>query len=277
MKIKTVLTFPLHILLCCCSLLFRWLVQFHAALLASILQQDCVQSAMSAILVRGMNDFLIQPDLNEKIQIMADTMSKNQEKAAHKAGQEFPKLVGNFIHGMMNAKKQQQQQQQQPSNNIILVNAPVQKNHSHQEKADKSGASTTSITVSSSSSSSSTVSLASSSSESSIFEETTSNEFKSQQSLSSSLSKDAAQQDSTTDASCPPTNDHDDASSSFSKNSSASAQSQSISQRPHPFHFWGGWNNKQPTRAPFFKRSSSLPRTPTTSNSKTKPHQHQQQ
>mmetsp|Transcript_1546 Transcript_1546/g.3354 ORF Transcript_1546/g.3354 Transcript_1546/m.3354 type:complete len:431 (-) Transcript_1546:175-1467(-) len=82
------------------ELLFYGLVEVHASFMTAVFTHPDVKNAMAAIMVQGMNGFITQPDLDEKFQIMTDTMAKNQEEAARNAGQEFPKIAGSFIKGM---------------------------------------------------------------------------------------------------------------------------------------------------------------------------------
>ncbi|KAL7570462.1 hypothetical protein ACA910_004248 [Epithemia clementina (nom. ined.)] len=99
------------------------LVELCAAFTAAVLSHPAVQEAGAQIMVLGMNKFVTQPDLNETMQVMSDTMAKTQEDFARSAGEGFPKLAGKFFEGMLSPKKkhsqqhqQQQQQQQQQSN-----------------------------------------------------------------------------------------------------------------------------------------------------------------
>ena len=88
------------------QLLFYGLVEINAAFLTAVMTHPDVKQAMANIMVMGMNGFVTQPDLDEKFQIMTDTMAKNQEEAARNAGQEFPKLAGKFLEGMFSKKHQ---------------------------------------------------------------------------------------------------------------------------------------------------------------------------
>ena len=92
--------------------LLQWFVRtwvhLMASFLAAILSHEDVQDAGSRMMVRAMNEFLRQPDLNEHVRAMSETMAKNQEDYARSAGQDFPKLAGQFIQGMLSPKKESQ-------------------------------------------------------------------------------------------------------------------------------------------------------------------------
>jgi len=121
---------------------FRWLlfgavVDYIAApFTAAVLSHPAVKEAATATLVDGMNRFLTQPDLDELLLHVNDSVSKTQGKEpkngscfvtpnycedfdphtpgiclpfsphvgdiARQAGQDFPKMVRHFVSGMMN-------------------------------------------------------------------------------------------------------------------------------------------------------------------------------
>ena len=81
------------------------LVELCASFTAAVLSHPAVQQAGAEIMVQGMNQFVKQPDLNETMQIMSDTMAKTQEDFARSAGEGFPKLAGKFLEGMLSPKK----------------------------------------------------------------------------------------------------------------------------------------------------------------------------
>lgn len=85
--------------------IFDACVNVVALFAAAVLSHPAVQDAAARTIVRGMNDFVTQPDLDSHMKVMSETMSKTQDEMAAKAGQDFPKLVGSFIQGMMSPKK----------------------------------------------------------------------------------------------------------------------------------------------------------------------------
>jgi hypothetical protein len=64
-----------------------------------------VQAAGARMIVRAMNDFLRQDDLNEHVRMASETMALNQEDYARSAGRDFPHLAGQFIQGMLSPKR----------------------------------------------------------------------------------------------------------------------------------------------------------------------------
>ena len=82
------------------------LVDACATFLASILSHEAVQTAGANMMVRAMNEFLRQPDLNDHVRCMSETMAKHQQDYARSAGEDFPKLAGQFIQGMLSPKKE---------------------------------------------------------------------------------------------------------------------------------------------------------------------------
>lgn len=88
-----------------CQALLDAFVHVTATICAAVLRHEAVQAAGATMMVRAMNDFLRQPDLNEHVRVMSETMSKNQEDYARSAGQDFPKLAGQFIQGMLSPHK----------------------------------------------------------------------------------------------------------------------------------------------------------------------------
>ena len=87
----------------------RWgfdaLVELNATFLAAVLSHESVQNAGARMMVRAMNDFLRQGNLHEHVRIASENMAVNQEDYARSAGQDFPKLAGQFIQGMLSPKK----------------------------------------------------------------------------------------------------------------------------------------------------------------------------
>lgn len=116
MNVQSILLSPFTLCAYLAHSIFSILVRFHVALLTAVLNHEATQDALAKVLVRGMNNFLTQPDLDKKFQIMSETMSKNHEEAARNAGHEFPKLVGNFIQGMWDAKNENSNRGNQNAN-----------------------------------------------------------------------------------------------------------------------------------------------------------------
>jgi hypothetical protein len=83
--------------------IFEFVVEIFAALVSSVLSHPAVVNAAANTVVEGMNRFITQPDLDKHFKIMSDSMARNQGEMAAKAGQEFPKIVGSFLHGMIMA------------------------------------------------------------------------------------------------------------------------------------------------------------------------------
>jgi len=76
-----------------------------AHLLTRLLAVEAVQTAVSGVIAEGMNAFLRQPNLEEHLLQMADTMSKTQPELARQQGRDFPVIVGNFLQGMLTPNK----------------------------------------------------------------------------------------------------------------------------------------------------------------------------
>jgi hypothetical protein len=106
----------------------RWIWQGVVRLIASgvaaVLSDERVQTAAAGTMVRAMNEFLCQPNLNDHVRTMSESLAKNQEDYARSAGQDFPKLAGQFIQGLLSPKQQQQQQQQQPQRPLDKEKGP---------------------------------------------------------------------------------------------------------------------------------------------------------
>jgi hypothetical protein len=87
------------------GVLTRWIVRgavhLVASFVAAVLEHEAVQAAGVRTMVRAMNEFLTQPDLHQHVRAMSETMAKNQDHFARSAGQDFPKLAGQFIQGLL--------------------------------------------------------------------------------------------------------------------------------------------------------------------------------
>jgi hypothetical protein len=68
---------------------------------AAVLSHPAVKQAAANIIVLAMNQFILQPDLDQKLLIMSETMAKQQGELARRSGEDFPKLVGSFMQGMV--------------------------------------------------------------------------------------------------------------------------------------------------------------------------------
>lgn len=91
--------------------IFEAFIDVIATLAAAVLSHKAVSGAIADAIVLGMNRFLVQPDLDLRLMQMNETLSKRQSVLARKAGEDFPKMVGNFIQGMMkkeNAAREEQ-------------------------------------------------------------------------------------------------------------------------------------------------------------------------
>lgn len=82
------------------NLIFDCFVNATATFVSTVLEHPSVKKAGAAIIVQGMNDFLLQPDLDKHVLVMSETISRNQAELARKQGKDFPKVVGSFIQGM---------------------------------------------------------------------------------------------------------------------------------------------------------------------------------
>lgn len=87
------------------GVLARWIVRgvvhLVASFVAAVLEHEAVQAAGVRTMVRAMNEFLTQPDLHQHVRAMSETMAKNQDHFARSAGQDFPKLAGQFFQGLL--------------------------------------------------------------------------------------------------------------------------------------------------------------------------------
>jgi len=80
-------------------------LQATASMVVQLLNIPAVQQAVAASVAEGMNCFLRQPNLEEHLLQMADTMSRTQPELARQQGRDFPVLVGNFLQGMLSPNK----------------------------------------------------------------------------------------------------------------------------------------------------------------------------
>ena len=73
-----------------------------AAFMAALLGHPQVEEAAAKVMVAGINMFLDQPGIAERI---TDKLGDKNDTLARKAGEEFLHLVGNFFKGVMNGTK----------------------------------------------------------------------------------------------------------------------------------------------------------------------------
>lgn len=89
--------------------LWRWffngIVECLATVTGAVLAHPKVQHAAADTMVLAMNQFMVQPDLDEKLLVMNETMSRRHEDFARRTGEDFPKIVGNFLQGMLSSKR----------------------------------------------------------------------------------------------------------------------------------------------------------------------------
>jgi len=83
---------------------FDFTVHCTATFLSAVLSHPAVQKAAANVVRLGADAFITDPDLDKKLKITGDNLSKNEEEAARAAGEDFPKIVGSFFSGMF-AKK----------------------------------------------------------------------------------------------------------------------------------------------------------------------------
>ena len=77
-----------------------------ASFTAQVLNHPAVQNAAANAIVAGMKKLCHEPDLNDHVQALTDTLSKRIERDATQAGRDFPKLVGHFVKGMLSPPPQ---------------------------------------------------------------------------------------------------------------------------------------------------------------------------
>jgi hypothetical protein len=94
----------------CAESFFGFLVRMTANFLGAVLSHPSVETAVAKCIVRGMNDFLTQDELDRHVKTMSATMQRNQPELARNAGQDFPKIVGSFFQGMLSPRKEKQLQ-----------------------------------------------------------------------------------------------------------------------------------------------------------------------
>ena len=110
--------------------LFDGCVEVAATFVAAVLNHPSVQLAIARGIVAGMKQFTREPDLGEHLRVMGETMTKTQTELARNAGEDFPKVVGNFFKGMMqprsrtNSTKDDQQISQQLKNHQPALTPP---------------------------------------------------------------------------------------------------------------------------------------------------------
>jgi len=88
-----------------CKRLANVLIEASADFAVRVLLHPAVTDAIACTIAEGMNKFLRQPDLDEHIKVMANTMSDVQPEIARKKGEEFNKSVAGFIQGMLSPRK----------------------------------------------------------------------------------------------------------------------------------------------------------------------------
>jgi hypothetical protein len=97
--------------------LFEGFVNCTAAVCAAVLNHPAVQNAIANGIVAGMNAFVRQPDLDDHVKIMSETLSRSQRQLARNAGEDFPVLVGNFFEGIFKPRRDK-------DGNVIQVPPP---------------------------------------------------------------------------------------------------------------------------------------------------------
>jgi hypothetical protein len=97
---------------------FETFVHCIATVCAAVLNHPAVQDAIANGIVAGMNAFARQPDLDEHVKIMSETLSRNQRQLARNAGEDFPVLIGNFFQGMIKPRRDK-------DGNLIHTAVPV--------------------------------------------------------------------------------------------------------------------------------------------------------
>jgi hypothetical protein len=100
------------------EVLFEGLVNCIATVCAAVLNHPAVENAIANGIVAGMNAFLRQPDLDDHVKIMSETLSRNQRQLARNAGEDFPVLVGNFFEGIFKPRRDK-------DGNVIPVPQPT--------------------------------------------------------------------------------------------------------------------------------------------------------
>lgn len=81
--------------------LAQLIVNATAAFMSLVLSHPDVVDAAANVMVTGMNKFLDQPDMSEKIKNASKHMSKeDKEEAALQIGRDLPLFVGGVIHGV---------------------------------------------------------------------------------------------------------------------------------------------------------------------------------
>lgn len=83
------------------------LVEASTDIVARVLLHPAVSNAIAAAITEGMNKFLRQPNLDEHVKVMMDTMSDMQPEIARKKGEEFHNSIANFIQGMINPRREE--------------------------------------------------------------------------------------------------------------------------------------------------------------------------
>ena len=101
---------------------FDLAVHCTATFLAAVLSHPAMQEAQATVIMKGSNKFITQPDLNQHLKIMSETLAKNQEESARNAGEDFPKLLGHFVAGMFSPRKDKQKDKH--DNKLTILTNP---------------------------------------------------------------------------------------------------------------------------------------------------------
>lgn len=80
--------------------LFDAAVYAVATFTAAVLNSPAVQNAVARAIVLSMKMICHEPDLDEHLQAVSETLSQNVEREAKRAGKDFPRVVGSFVKGV---------------------------------------------------------------------------------------------------------------------------------------------------------------------------------
>jgi hypothetical protein len=106
----------------------RALIDGLANLAAAVLTHPSVNAALADTVADGMNVFIRREDFAENFRIMGEAATQHQPELARKSGEEFPKVIGSFIQGVLSPKKPKE----------VVVNKPAEVVDSKSEGANRS-------------------------------------------------------------------------------------------------------------------------------------------
>ena len=81
--------------------LYDFFVDFIARFAAAVISHPVMNESVLDIVVQGVDKLMEQENLDEHIMKAGHTMAKSRDVMAHKAGKDAPKVVGNFLKGMV--------------------------------------------------------------------------------------------------------------------------------------------------------------------------------